>query len=348
MTPLSFYPGPSRVYSRVPEYVLEAYSGGIMSINHRSKRFRKMVGELREVLFDRQGIPSDYSVIFTSSATECWEIIAQSLTRNESQHFFNGAFGAKWHAWASRLTNAKAVSFDMEDTLPVHRLSDSADVVCLTQNETSNGSQVSREFIATVRSKTDALIAVDAVSSMGGLAFDYSQADVWFASVQKCFGLPAGMGLMVLSPRAVARAEELADRERYNSLLVHLDNWSKNEAPYTPNVLGLYLLLRSQKNAKPIVEIEKKLVNRHADWVEYLSRFADMTVLPVKEELRSTTVLAVTCPDPKTILSRGNDLGIHFGKGYGPWQETTFRIANFPAIKRKEIDKAQKFLRSFC
>jgi phosphoserine aminotransferase len=53
----------------------------------------------------------------------------------------------------------------------------------------------------------DALIAVDATSSMAGVELDWQSADIWFASVQKCFGLPAGMAVMVCSPRALQYAE---------------------------------------------------------------------------------------------------------------------------------------------
>jgi phosphoserine aminotransferase len=344
---ISFYPGPSRVYSQVPEYILDAYSEGLLSANHRSAMFMDMIVDLKRILQNRLDIPNDYSIVFTSSATECWEIIAQSLTRNASQHFYNGAFGEKWMKRAGALIETFATPFDLNATLPIEKMTE-ADVICVTQNETSNGSQIPSKVLKELRAKTDQLIAVDATSSMGGIHLDFKLADVWFASVQKCFGLPAGMGVMILSPQAIGRSEELNDRLRYNSLLNLLENWNKNQAPYTPNVLGLYLLLRTQKNAKHISEVEKKLKNRHTKWVEFLDDFPNLQIFPENDELRSTTVLTIQCPDPQLILQKGEELEITFGKGYDHWKESTFRIANFPAIKRKEIDKAQTFLRKFC
>ena len=82
--------------------------------------------------------------------------------------------------------------------------------------------------------------------------------------------------------------------------------------------------------------------------MEFLSDFSDFKLLPEDESLRSLTVLTIQCPDPALILKKGLELDMTFGKGYGTWKESTFRIANFPAIKRKEIDKAQAFLRKFC
>src|SRR5688572_22240560 len=96
LTMISFYPGPSRVHDEIPQYVKEAYKKGILSINHRSDGFmeisEKTIGLLREKL----NIPKDYTVFYTSSATECWEIIAQSLVTKKSHHIFNGSFGQKW------------------------------------------------------------------------------------------------------------------------------------------------------------------------------------------------------------------------------------------------------------
>lgn len=346
MKQISFYPGPSRVYSQIPEYILDAYSEGVLSMNHRSEGFMQLIADLKEVLHARLDIPQDYHILFTSSATESWEIIAQSLTLRQSQHFYNGAFGEKWHTRAMALVETLATPFDLNEPLPVEKVSD-ADVICATQNETSNGSQVRMDVLQSLRKSTDQLIAVDVTSSMGGIHLDFSLADVWFASVQKCFGLPAGLGILVLSPTAVERAKEIGDKRRYNSLLTMIENWDKNQSPFTPNVLGLYLLLRSQQKAKHISDIRQKLMIRFHLWEEFISEFPGLQLLPSRPDLRSTTVLTVKCGDPAAILEKGEELEISLGKGYGEWKSSTFRIANFPAIKRKEIDKAMKFLRKF-
>lgn len=75
------------------------------------------------------------------------------------------------------------------------------------------------EELAQIRSMTNALIAIDATSWFGGVVFDWMLGDVWFASVQKCLGLPAGMGIMVCSPKALEKARKVNDILRYNSLL---------------------------------------------------------------------------------------------------------------------------------
>ena len=89
---ISFYPGPSRVHDEIPEYVKEACKKGILSINHRSPEFMAISEKTISLLRAKLEIPVDYTVLYTTSATECWEIIAQSVIGKSSYHFFNGAF----------------------------------------------------------------------------------------------------------------------------------------------------------------------------------------------------------------------------------------------------------------
>ena len=68
---ISFYPGPSKVHDEIPRYVKDAAKLGIMSINHRSDEFVKMSERTIGLLKSKLSIPKNYTVFFTSSATEC-------------------------------------------------------------------------------------------------------------------------------------------------------------------------------------------------------------------------------------------------------------------------------------
>src|SRR5688572_554876 len=124
---ISFYPGPSRVHNEIPEYVKDAYKKGILSINHRSENFMAMAEKTARLLKRKLNIPEDYSIFYTSSATECWEIIAQSLVNNKSYHIFNGAFGQKWFEYTKRLCEGvKSYPFEKEEIInsKKHRFGD--------------------------------------------------------------------------------------------------------------------------------------------------------------------------------------------------------------------------------
>lgn len=61
---------------------------------------------------------------------------------------------------------------------------------------------------------------MDATSTMGGINLPWLEADVWFASVQKCLGIPAGLGVLICSPKALERATQLNKKVHYNDILL--------------------------------------------------------------------------------------------------------------------------------
>lgn len=344
---ISFYPGPSKIYPPVAEWAAEAVRSGVVSMNHRSPEFMAVTESAIRGLHEKLALPADYHIALVSSATECWEIVAQSLTKGYSFHPYEGAFGQKWMEYAQRIKPA-------QDS----RLTSAPqpDVVCVVQNETSNGTQVSMSALAAYQQTyPDALLAVDAVSSMAGIVLDWILADVWFASVQKCFGLPAGLAVLIYSPRALIRAEAIGDRKFYNSLLFLHENFSKSQTPYTPNGLGIYLLSQVMQHVLPIADVDKITRKRAAAWYAFFDD--EQPGLPFKpliaEEAapmtarRSDTVIALTGAevDIANVKKAAKSAGIILGNGYGAWKDTTFRIANFPATTEEEIETLKSFFR---
>jgi phosphoserine aminotransferase len=335
----TFYPGPSKVYPDVAMFAAEAVQSGIVSLNHRSAGFMDIVRETVRLLHEKLDIPADYHIALVSSATECWEIVAQSLTVKTTLHPTSGAFGEKWRDYAHRIRPYGTGQ---------------ADILCVVQNETSNGTQVSAEQLTKWRQEVPAdwLIAVDAVSSMAGIALDWQQADVWFASVQKCFGLPAGLAVLVYSPKALERATAIGERAHYNSLLFMHENFVNFQTPYTPNGLGIYCLMRVLQQVPPIAEVDTRTRQRATEWFAFFEEQA--TRLPFRLLIndlgfRSQTVIALEGAeaDIKVIKAAAQQAGITLGNGYGKWKDTTFRIANFPAITDDEIEALKAFFTDY-
>jgi len=348
---ITFYPGPSKVYPQVERYLVDAYQSGILSANHRSDVFMEMLKRTVEGVKIKLAVPSDYEVYFVSSATECWEMISQSLVARSSFHIYNGAFGAKWMEYAQKLSpGSHGVAFDL-NYLPSGDLLDEAheadDVICITHNETSNGTSLPDSFLRHLREKTDKLIAVDATSSMAGVELPWADADVWYASVQKCFGLPSGLGIMVVSPNAVAQAILFGENAHYNSLLFTRDNFVKFQTPYTPNTMAIYLLGRVMEQVSPIAEVASSTQERADEFYRFL---ADQGYSPLvsAQEVRSKTVIAVKLEGMRLadIKLKAKLQNIMLGNGYGEWKYQSFRIANFPAIDLEEIQLLKDFLAS--
>ena len=346
---LNFYPGPSRVNAKIPKYMLDAYREEVVSINHRSPEFVEISKSCIKLLKKKLNIPAGYTIFYTASATETWEIIAQSLIGKSSFHIFNGAFGEKWFAYTKEL-HAKSTGHHFPFEQPFKpadvKVPDSAEIICLTQNETSNATQIPDSQLATLRDKyKDRLIAVDTTSSLAGIKLNIASADIWFASAQKCFGLPAGLGLMICSPQAIGHAKKINDQKHYNSLLRMAEKMADYQTTHTPNVLNIYLLKRVMKAAPNVNITHEKTLERFKDWVDFLSKFKSFELLISNPEIQSYTVLGIRA-GKKTIdkaHQHARQAGITLGRGYGDLKETTLRIANFPAIKEREIKICQKF-----
>ena len=348
---ISFYPGPSKINKGVAQYMQQAHKQGLLSINHRSKEFVAISKKTISLLKKKLNIPSSYQIFFTSSATECWEIIAQSLIKNKSYHIYNGAFGEKWFEYTRKIIPLAAHhSFNFEQELKVAdlKISKDTETICLVHNETSNGTQINERILKELKTTyKDSLLAIDATSSMAGIKLDFKNADIWFASVQKCFGLPAGMALLICSPDAIKKAALLQKNKHYNSLIAMAERMRDWQTTYTPNVLGIYLLQEVMNHSKSIRETDQLITKRYHNWYVFLNGFKEIKPLIVNADCRSKTVIAIQADEGKikSIKAKAKKEGILLGNGYGNWSKNTFRIANFPAIEEKEIKTLQNFLK---
>jgi phosphoserine aminotransferase len=350
---ISFYPGPSRLYSKIPEFMQEACEKGVLSINHRSPEFIEISKKTVTLFREKLNVPESYTLFFVSSATECWEIIAQSVIKEKSFHLYNGAFGEKWFENTKRIKdNCIGKRFETDEELTVEKfpVPEETEMIALTQNETSNGTEISNNSIRSFREKySNKLIAVDATSSMAGVYLDFSQADIWYASVQKCFGLPAGLGVMICSPKAIQRAKEIGENKHYNSLVSMVERMKDFQTTYTPNVLNIYLLMKVLEMIPSIMETDIETRAKAQNWYDFLSTTPRIELLIKNEGLRSGTVIAIKGKEEmiSKIKKEAKDAGLLLGNGYGDWRANSFRIANFPAIEASEINKLKDFLTTF-
>lgn len=351
MSIVSFFPGPSKVDPNLKIYLEDAYNEGVLSMQHRSAAFIDLVRETLKLLHLKLQIPDNYTVLFTGSATECWEILGESFIDQFSLHLTTGAFGEKWYKYRAKLApNCVQVALSPQKMLSLNQAAKfkaAADIVCLTQNETSNGTQVKNKLIHKFKKRfEDSLILVDSTSYMAGQWIDWRVGDIFFASVQKCFCLPPGLAVMVCSPRALQKARELSHSKHYNSLTLLADFIAKYQTSFTPNILAIYLLKRVLEARPAIQDVDRQLKNR-AKFVRQACIKAGYKPFIVNSAVRSDTVLVFKDkPDfidlLKTKVLAGNMI---LGNGYGTLKANTFRIANFPAHTDTDVERLLKVLR---
>ncbi len=357
MKKVYFTVGPSEILPSIPIFTKQAINDQIFSLSHRGKVFEQLfedtVSQLRKLLL----IPPSYQIFFISSGTEAMEKIIQNCVKQKSLHVINGRFAERFYKTALELgKNAQRYdatgSFSAED-LQVRK---NIELIAFTQNDTSTGMAIPlREIYKTVRKYPEALIAIDAVSSMPYVDINYKKVDSVFFSVQKGFGMPSGLGILILSPRSINKAKQLKEKGvsigSYHSFISLLQFADIKQTPDTPNVFAIYLFEKVIKEflKKGIENIRKETESKANMLYEFFEKSQIYNPLIVNNNFRSKTTLIVTVRGgSKGVVKYLLDRGIVIGKGYGERKDQDIRIANFPAHTIKDIKLLINLLKKYA
>lgn len=357
MTPtLNFTPGPSQLYFTVEDHMRKAFREGIPSLSHRSLAFESIFKEATEGLHELLRIPLSYRIVFTGSATEIWERILQNLVEDHAHHLVNGAFSKRFYEIGAQLgKHPTKTEVHQGEGFPESLSIPPCELLAITHNETSTGVCMPMGFINALKNKNpDCLIAVDAVSSLPYPDFDYHQVDTAFFSVQKGFGLPAGLGVWIVNERCIAKADELVSKGlsigSYHALPGLIAHAKKNQTPETPNVLGIYLLAKVVQDMlrRGIQQIRKETEYKAAILYQTLTNHSFIKPFVQDEKWRSkTVVVADTGILTEKIASHLVSLGMQPGDGYGAFKSSQLRFANFPAHSKEQYELLVDTLAAF-
>lgn len=370
----NFTVGPAKLYTGIENFLCECLQKGYGELGHRSAEFTRLsqqtISDFRE-FFE---VPEDYKIFYTYSATEGLELATKNLVTQKVAHVSNGNFGNLW-AGLSQKTGKIVQKFSLESEGLEHgervslqkilpEISPETEMVCITGNETASGvayspSEISN-FSQNLKQKfsgntNDPLLAVDITSGIGGYAYDFSSADVWAFSVQKALGLPAGLGIVIVSPRAYAKS--LAREEAGNDVGAHHSFSAlekkmagKFQTPTTPNflgILGLGYIARTFAQDFGTVQNLEKITREKAE--NFYKNIPESLSPRVKDsKARSITILVLTGAEKVLAekFSGVSEEGIQIGKGYGGFKKEDFRIGNFPVHSSYDVnnllDKLEK------
>ncbi|MEN2992926.1 MAG: aminotransferase class V-fold PLP-dependent enzyme [Bacteroidia bacterium] len=340
----SFQPGPGQLYPDIPSLIQQAIESGALVRYHREPFWQALYHKAQEAVKAFLGLPADWLVAFLSSATQIWQILADATAEETSLHLLQGDFGKRWYARQKALSGfAYAYEVHPEEPWDLHlkRLQDrysSVHTLCAVHVETSVGGYL--PDLASLRMAfPESLILIDACSSLGGIQLPWEKVDGVFASVQKCLGLPAGLSLLILGPRAIERFAAFSP-QRYDALPLIIEKAQQAQPLHTPNLLGIYLLAHSLPQRPPIEKIEASLCQRAAYLYKAMRSKGYEPLLP--EAYRAPTVLAFQAPSEQELVRLRAHLeaeGFYLGWGYGEKQASTFRLANFPALPDEAYDQ---------
>ncbi len=350
-----FTPGPSELYPTVARHFESALEEKIGVISHRGKQFQSIYANTTAGLRSLLKLPDNYHIFYLSSATEIWERILQNCVERTSFHCVNGSFSKRFYEFTGELglKGIKEEAAFGKGFYPGNIVvPNEAEIICLTHNETSSGVAMPVEDVHSFQSKNqEALVFVDSVSSIPFPSFDYSKIDSTYFSVQKCFGLPAGLGVWIVNDKVIQRAENLLKKGKsigtYHSLPSILSKAKVNQTPETPNVLLIYLLGKVVEDMlhKGVETIRQETVKKANLLYDYIGSSTNFSYGVEDPDHRSmTTIVANTKISSAEVNKLLEPFDLAVGTGYGNYKDQQIRIANFPAYSLEAVEKLKSKL----
>ena len=349
-------PGPTPC----PEDVLDAMSGQM--INHRGPEFAEIVARVTDGLKLLFQTESDVFIL-TASGTGAMESVVVNML-SPGDRVLNvsiGAFGDRfaliaetYGAAVTRLDFEWGSAADPQQVADALRADGSLKAVFVTHNETSTGVTNDLEAIAKAcrEAKPDALILVDAISSLGSLpcAVDAWHLDVVATGSQKGWMVPPGLAMVSVSARAWQAYEQAKMPRVYFDFGRARDFLTKGQTPWTPAISIFYAL-------------DVALKTLLADGLEAIfsrqERFGELTRREVKalglalfadERFASNTVTAVKVPEsvdgPALNRLMREEFDTVLAGGQARLAGKIFRIGHLGWVSEEEILATFESLRS--
>ena len=304
--------------SKRPAWNIDALKSAPVGRSHRSalgkERIVKSINETRSIL----NIPADYLVgILPASDTGAFECAMWSLLGPKPvtvlvwESFSDG--------WATDVAkqlklNPKIIKADYGKIPDLKSVDWTNDVVFVANGTTSGVKLPDYNWIPANR---EGLSLCDATSAAYAMEIDWSKIDVLTFSWQKCLGGEAAHGMLILSPRAVARLESYDPPWPMPKIFRLKKSGKINKAIFdgdvinTPSMIcvedyldalnwagkiGLAgLIKKSKANLKVVEDWVAKI-----DWIEFLAADA---------KIRSNTSVCLSVTSPKVNALSAEEKG---------------------------------------
>src|SRR2546427_1811669 len=304
-----FVPGPTNV----PERVLRAMDRAME--DHRSSAFPELASGVLRDLKQVFKTATGQALIFPATGTGGWEA-ALVNTLSPGDRVLAPRHGQFSHLWID-LAQRHGMRVDIIDVewgedAPVDRIEailsqdrqHEIKGVLIVHTETAPGvtSDLGAVRRAIDAAQHPALLYVDGVSSIGSIDFrmDEWQVDLAVTGSQKGLMLPAGLGIVCASPKALAAREQAKCPRVFFDFGDMITANATGYFPYTPSIPMLYGLRESL--AIILEEGLEAIFARHArlaEGVRAAVRAWGLTLCAKAPQSYSNTVSAIMVPEGK-------------------------------------------------
>ena len=324
-----------------------------MGTSHRQAPIKNLVGSIRSGLSQLFGLPEGWEILLgNGGSTVFWDVATFGLIENRSQHLVFGEFSSKFAeaAAAAPHLGEPSVIKTAPGSHPQSVCEDGIDTYALTHNETSTG--VAIPPVRPAGADKDALVLIDATSGAGGLPVDLSQVDVYYFSPQKCFASDGGLFVAIMSPAAIARAEEIKASGRYIpaflDLMTAIENSRLDQTYNTPAVATILMMNEQIKwfNANGgldwCVSRTKESSDAIYEWATASSYATPFVADPAKRSQVVATVDFDESIDAEVVAKVLRANGVVDTEPYRKLGRNQLRISVFPAVEPSDVRQLLK------
>lgn len=338
-------PGPTPV----PPPVVAAMSKPI--IGHRSAEFAALIGRVKEKLQKVFQTKNEVFVLASSGTGALETAVANTVNPGDKVLVLNtgkfgerfGELGRKYGADVDEIHFTWGYDVDLKVVEQKLQADPNIKAVFATHNETSTAVVNDIEGLGRLTANHQALLVVDAVSSMGGMDIktDEWQVDIMVSGSQKAMMLPPGLAFISVSDKAWQVIENNQSPHYYFDLVKYRKSYAKNNTPFT-SAVSLYYGLEAALD----MILEEGLENVFARH-RLMAKATRAAIMGLGLELlpdvsyASDTVTAVQCPMTvnvdhlrKTLLEKYR---VMVAGGQGELKGKIFRIAHMGYVSKADV-----------
>jgi aspartate aminotransferase-like enzyme len=329
-------------------------------INHRGPEFAAIIREVTASLQRAFRTEGDVLILTASGTGGLEAAVVNTLSPGDAVAAVSIGFFGDRLAEIARIYGADVTTLEFPagqgadpERIRQHlRQRPETKAVLLTHNESSTGVTNPLREIASVVRQSEALLIVDAVSSIVGIDVrtDEWGLDVVVTASQKAWAAPPGLAMLSMSPRAW-QAQKVARMPRYYWDLAQARSWLERGQTLATPAISVFFALQE---ALRLLEAEglDNAIARHRRVAERvragvrelgLELFSDPAVA-------SNTVTAVKVPPGvdghRLVATLRDEHGVELAGGQGPFAGKIFRVGHLGWVTEADMDQVVEALRA--
>jgi len=338
-------PGPTKI----PSDILEALARPI--IHHRTPEFQNDIRQVTEGLKYVLQTKNDVYLLASSGTGAMEACVVNLLSAGDKAIVIEGGkFGERWTELCEAYgVNAKVMKVawghdvNLADVKKLLDADSATKVVFVAHCETSTGVTTDIKAIAEVVRKTNAVLVVDAVSSLGviNLEQDIWGVDVVASASHKGLMLPPGLGFVSMSPKAFKLVEQSKTPRYYFDLIKSKKAFAQVDTPFTP-AINIIVALKTSLNRIKSQGLQHVFAEaeRLARGTRLAAKALGMTLF-AQESCISNVLTAINVPagiDGEKLVKIMRDThGISIAGGQAELKGKIIRIAHMGCVNEDDI-----------